>query len=388
MLITRTKYLELSLVLLSLGMALTVTEVGLRYLTPFPITPLSNTIEHELLEYTLDPALPDVDEWGFRNVVTTPEEADLITIGDSHTYGRRVRIEQNFPSHLAKKTNRKIYNFGVGSYGIYHYKILLDRAIELNAKDVVLGFYIRNDLGRNCEILSRSYWRRLAEEAELTLPKCDLPVSLPPDSNRTLGLRFSIFFSNIWKTIKFTATYNAVATLVWDPLWRTLWTPKWNPEEYFALDANHVLSKNLVSQNKYSMSLVDKSTALNLENSKLILKEAQKKFDQNSVRFLVLLIPSKSLAYVTWARRKGVLIPPDLNELVALESTLVETYKDFFESNGIAYADALDHVVAAIERSDKDGDTVYVADEYHPSSLGYEAYADAALEGLRQLDAD
>ena len=57
----RRRYFEISLIALSLAIGISAAEIGLRLLTPFPVTPLSNKLPDEILNYTLDHGLPDVD---------------------------------------------------------------------------------------------------------------------------------------------------------------------------------------------------------------------------------------------------------------------------------------------------------------------------------------
>ena len=149
-----------------------VGEVALRLFTPFPITEFSHKKPHPVFGYVLDPAFDEIDANGFRNRGITMEEADLAVIGDSFTYGYNTAPETSFPSVIAQRTGRKVYNFGIGSYGIYQYVALLDFAADQGFDDVLVALYIANDLGGHCAAISNDYWRRRAAGDGIDLPEC------------------------------------------------------------------------------------------------------------------------------------------------------------------------------------------------------------------------
>lgn len=187
-----------------------MVEIGLRVVTPFPITDHSNKKSHSQLAYTLDSDLPDVDALGFRNSRWTLDQADLAVIGDSHVYGVNVAAEQNFPSILEAKTGRKVYNFGVSSYGIYQYEVLINEAINQDVKDIIVGLYPANDLALTCKVLGTDYWRSYAQEKELILPDCGPSLGDDPSGMNTIGMLKSFLAK--------TAMLQAVQELVWRPI--------------------------------------------------------------------------------------------------------------------------------------------------------------------------
>src|SRR5690606_32083127 len=70
------------------------------------------------------------DLLGFRNE-SIPHIADIITIGDSMTYGNNANITQNWPSHLQHrlKLNSKLYNIALGGWGAIEYIEAFDKAL-------------------------------------------------------------------------------------------------------------------------------------------------------------------------------------------------------------------------------------------------------------------
>src|SRR5579862_4874650 len=53
------------------------------------------------------------DAWGFRNR-QVPQQADIVAVGDSHTYGNTARMEDSWPIVLGHMTGRTAYNMGMG----------------------------------------------------------------------------------------------------------------------------------------------------------------------------------------------------------------------------------------------------------------------------------
>ena len=76
----------------------------------------------------LSPRLRDVDEHRFRNPPDDNERYDIVAIGDSHTFGSNVSWMEAWPHALARGTGHTVYNLGVGSYSIYQYGVLLEKA--------------------------------------------------------------------------------------------------------------------------------------------------------------------------------------------------------------------------------------------------------------------
>lgn len=100
------------------------------------------------------PLYPDIlsmgpnDILGFRNRYV-PNSAEIVTIGDSQTYGNNAPLEFNWPSHLQKtlfKTQSgQVYNMSVGAWGAINYSRILDVAFNLHPRIIVVAFYTGND---------------------------------------------------------------------------------------------------------------------------------------------------------------------------------------------------------------------------------------------------
>ena len=92
-----------------------------------------------------NPQHPDHDARGYRNVRAL-READVVAIGDSHTYGIGVAREEAWPAVLGAQLARPVYSIAHGGYGPGHYERVLPEALALRPRVVVIGVHLGNDL--------------------------------------------------------------------------------------------------------------------------------------------------------------------------------------------------------------------------------------------------
>jgi hypothetical protein len=92
--------------IISLLFSLAILEIGLRSFTPYPISRVSNRVEHEKLGYVMDPNMSEIDENGFRNKELT--SIDIVALGDSHTYGFNVSSDNSWPKLLGRKLKKNV----------------------------------------------------------------------------------------------------------------------------------------------------------------------------------------------------------------------------------------------------------------------------------------
>jgi hypothetical protein len=148
------------LLAISLAISLGIAEMLLRCFTPFPIhSEFANRIPHAELGYVMDPRLKDIDEKGFRNQRAIAD-CDIVAVGDSHTYGYNVSREESWPDVLSTISGRPVYNFGIGGYGAGQYAYLIREATNMHARDIIIGFYLPNEISDYMHYKSTALWRR------------------------------------------------------------------------------------------------------------------------------------------------------------------------------------------------------------------------------------
>ena len=362
---------QLSLIL-SLAVSLLILEGGLRALTTYPLTASSNKQDHSRLGYVLSSGLPDVDELGFRNRSGTLAKASLTLVGDSHVHGTGVALGDDFPSRLGELLGRDVYNMGVGSYGVYHYAVLLDDLLNSSSKEVLLGLYPSNDLVGHCSITTLDSWARFAETQRLSAPPCggeSEAVRMPK------GL-----MSSAWVQL-----HNRVAFL--NAIHHLLRRYRERSDQQFILPANNQVRWNRAAKHARATSLENTDRLIVFKDSLSILERAQRKFADKQIGFAVLLIPSKELVFHDWAVANDWPIEAEFKALLAPQKELMERYISFLTSRGIRFGDATQPMVVALDKTISMDRTLYRSgNDGHPNADGYKVYATVAADLLTADD--
>ena len=177
------------IVLFSALVGLGSIEVGLRILTDFPVSFRTNRVADVNLGYRLDPSLRDVDANGFRNSGMEQADAEVFAVGDSHTYGNNVDQADSWPAVLGRISGRRVYNTGVGSYGIATYHAVLSRILTKHTAVAIVAVYPANDFlprASFCEIDFESpFWS--TETKRINLQLGVLQNDCSNDENRRKG---------------------------------------------------------------------------------------------------------------------------------------------------------------------------------------------------------
>src|SRR4051812_5301457 len=125
--------------------ALILCEIGARMLLR-PGDYLSPVIIRDpILGMRLPADSRGYDGWGFRNP-KVPTSADIVTLGDSHTFGNTAKMDEAWPSVVARLTGRSVYNLAMGGYGPNQYYYLLKtKGVVLKPRTVICGLYMGDD---------------------------------------------------------------------------------------------------------------------------------------------------------------------------------------------------------------------------------------------------
>ena len=68
-----------------------------------------------------------------------------------------------------------VYNFGVGGYGILHYKHVFEMVRAKSPHIIILGLYLPNDLSDVCKLVGLQYWRQYLRENDFPPDFCPRP---------------------------------------------------------------------------------------------------------------------------------------------------------------------------------------------------------------------
>src|SRR5215831_4329229 len=149
--------------LVAISIGLLLAELGARLvLNPADFVRLEVVHDDILGAVPSSSALASFDRWGFRNP-KVPETADIVAVGDSHTYGNTARMVDSWPFVLGRLSGRHVYNMGLGGYGPNQYFYLTKtKALTLRPKMVIWGLYMGDDF-ENAFTLTYGldYWKDL-----------------------------------------------------------------------------------------------------------------------------------------------------------------------------------------------------------------------------------
>jgi hypothetical protein len=352
----------------SLVLSLAGMEATLRLLTAFPIHGrLANRQADSVLGYRMDRRLPDVDANGFRNA-TRPDQAEIVVLGDSHTYGYNVEASESWPSQLATMTGRSVYNMGVGGYGAYQYRALLDEALSLRPRVLVAAVYLLNDAADLCRsqqfVEDRATWERVTglEWAECGTSGSSAALDAQPlsewvssHSASVSWLRWAYGVHRMRRILDGTLQESAKDVVIRDRL---------GARYYFRASTTRARAR--------SVDLPDRHIALGLEQLVLFAGEADRRLRALDGRFVVLFVPTREGVYADELQAAGR--PPGVGSLLKGEAALQAALEDRIRQLGIPHVSA----GADLASAKSEGQRIYPdGEDDHPVGAGYRAYAAA-----------
>lgn len=374
----------------ALAVSLAVSELSLRLLTPFPIGYSKREFD-ERLGYHLKRSSRDIDEQGFRNPPNSYPQAEIATIGDSHTYGNNVHSSTTWPALLEEMTGRPVYNFGVGSYNIYNYHPLVTDCLE-SCLTTIVGLYPANDFSTVFPNMLRAaftsdYWKQ--EQDSLSLELTLLP-------NEKILATGNVNDDNLLRSIKHFAVNNSafISALEYF-VWERIKSPDRRAALLYALfrlDSTSFYhfdgmpwpaSKKRVAVTSMVTDRHDPAISVAVRDFRRLLSAWSTYSTPGQLG--ILIIPSRDLVF---AHRLGCFDTPsaeshdqtDLDEFCAGNSNewqLIQELTETLEQIQIPYHELLPDLIKAAAL----GTQLYPkSDDSHPIAPGYQIYAQGAFD--------
>ncbi len=396
--------------LLTALVTITLLESGLKLLAmaspeverllSSPWSTIPQTLPDPRLGHRPSPEYPGHDRNGFRNP-NVPIEADIIGLGDSQTYGTGVEPRNAWPRQLESMTGEAVYSMAFGGYGPTHSLILWNQAVALRPKVIIEAFYAGNDLydsfnlvynrGLLAELKSRSRSVqssvRSAEESESIAERVSQmyamgeTIDATSSSNESSPLRFLSLHSRLYGLLRRLRYAGARY------LFELKNTPQivWQEQKLFAEEHSryaHVFEKGqykTLFTSEYRLSVLDLQDPRIAEGLQISLKAIRQMNDlatADSIRFLVVLIPTKESVFRDLVERPTA----SYRSLIENEELFLRTTVDFLDRYGIEYVDAL----PALRKQFLAGSQPYqpTADG-HPNVFGHRAIAELISNRLR-----
>jgi hypothetical protein len=123
------------------------------------------------------------DVLGFRNR-GVPAVADVVTLGDSQTYGVNVLLEDSWPGAMQRALGHaSVYTMAVGSWGAVQYADMFVNATAFRPRVIVVAFYSGNDpLDSFGLAYGSELWRELRADPGVTAADAPAVPFPPPES--------------------------------------------------------------------------------------------------------------------------------------------------------------------------------------------------------------
>jgi lysophospholipase L1-like esterase len=366
---------NLALLAASILVTLMLTESALRILD-FPRQPMKpERVKDPILVYKMPADWPGIDKDGFLNR-SIPGQSDIVTLGDSHTYGFNADVDSNWPGRLQKLTGLSVYNLGIGGYGPLQYYYLFDRALQLKPKYIVVGLYLPNDIKGVCHPYQRTqYWKTRAPQEGLDLGYCEQMKIVDEDGQGRNARRADPFL----KVERFVAE-SKIGTLIGiaaSPLLAYL--PNGDDGNVVISHNNNdtVISKMRLRDLHDNMDLNQPKIARSLEMTKTLISRMAARSRQNGIELIVMVIPSREYIFHELLSGSRQDLPEIYQQMASSEAILRADIASWLTAQGLPYVDIAPKLLEAVKSQ---GDIYPRINDGHPLPAGYAAYANALYE--------
>ncbi|MCL4244138.1 MAG: hypothetical protein KJ002_03270 [Candidatus Dadabacteria bacterium] len=344
---------RLCLVVFAFIAALLVAE-GVARIFIDPVDYLWRHLSHDpVLRYKIEPYSAGHDSRGYRNK-HAPEKAGIVALGDSQTYGESAPAKYSWPSILGSLTGKETYNMGIGGYGPAEYFYLFgNEALELKPEVVVAGFYLGNDLADTyTAVYTVERWRHLRRPGAGHDPDSndeskadDAPQAeeaRPVKKPLVDELKHGVYGAAGWFAENSVLYRVITASYLGDRM-----------RQKTMLDRGEKIT--MIDVEEYGIHTgftpVRRLEALDLDKENVreglllalgFFGSMNELAEENGVRFLVVILPTKESVYGEFIEgNPGLRYSAEIDRLLRNEKRVIEEAESYFRENGIPYINLL-----------------------------------------------
>ncbi|MDO8610306.1 MAG: hypothetical protein Q7R95_07185, partial [bacterium] len=374
---TKNRKFQILAIIFGLLFASFIAEIALRIVFPDLLLRVENADfkDQPILKIS---NLHGVDERGFNNKIAL-NKADIVAIGDSHTYG--ITNGASWPKYLSEFSGKIVYGIGMGGFGPAQYYHFLDTAIELDPDIIILGLYTGNDAWDTYRaVYYTDYWIEFRsddfiDDEPLTSKEVN-KVDVRFEGLRDFMRKYSALYKFTAQQTRILREYIGLA----EP--RTIGITNWNTDDPDASlkydDIEKIKTVMWPAHRLRGMNLNDKTVQ---EGSKIMFNffdEIYSKTKENNIKLIFVFIPTKQMAYAKLAEDR-------LNEnqyykgIVENEIKFKNTVNEYCNKRVILCHDLLPDIQEALDGSKQ----LYSESlDDHPIADGYEVYAESIYNFL------
>lgn len=339
------------------------------------------------IRYRGDPNFFGHDTNGFRNA-SMPKQADIITFGDSITYGLGVERSENWPSVLEKFTKRSVYNMSVIGWGTIQPLIYYEEAKSLRPKMIIEAVFLGNDsLNAYDLVYSLNQFPEFKNpdkkiEDEIIKKERESPIRKTLDDvyldimNITPFMTIDIGMTKNFKTFNlFMALYN-ISRATYNRQWSTIKKRARGFKDVEVFESGDMKTLFITGYRHLTINPDDirfrEGTRILLESLKLMNEKAQ----EDNIIFVVLLIPTKEYTFQKLLGKSD--LHRQANEksyegLIFNERDLLQQIIELLKSNNINYVDPSSYLQEKVEQKTQLYPITY---DPHPNALGHQTIAE------------
>jgi hypothetical protein len=342
--------------------------------------------------YRPAPSVLEHDANGWRNIAVAAH-ADIVTLGDSHTYGLGVPAADAWPRRLQDIIGKTVYNMAFNGYGPVDSLILWDEAQALRPSVVLEGFYSGNDL---YDVFARVHYGRQVPDL-MAADRVSREAVRSSEAGQLLKERIEPLFSRCikpsgraWAPYRMLKQYSKAFALV-----RRL---KYEAEQFFP-QGEWEQAKKLAQRDSLCYEVFDdgkartlfapayRASAMDLDDVGIreglrISLEALRRMDAlaraNHIRFVVVLIPTKEMVFAESAEMSA---SQTYKKAIRNEVMVWTMIRAFLDANGIEYVEPL----ARLRKELAEGNQPYpLSLDGHPNAAGHAVIAAAVNDKLNE----
>jgi hypothetical protein len=357
--------LNVVVVVMSLVVAALSCEVIARvFLNPANYLSVS-MVADDVLGMHVAPGSAGFDDWGFRNS-KVPPSADVVAIGDSHTFGNTAAMSDAWPSVVGRLTGLSVYNMGMGGYGPNQYfELFRTHALALHPKWVICGLYMGDDFEnafsvtyglKHWAFLRSGQWKHVnADIWDVPEPKAWYKGVTNLLSAHSIVYRLVVHGPVLGGVKSFLQFRRAMRNQ--DPLTTVLNVPSDGILEAFR-------PTGMVPRLDPNSTAVAEGMSITFR----LLGDMANQCHQRGCQFAVVVIPTKESVFAGYLDADvGLHLHDSLVKTISNEQRAREKLFDFLNRAGIPYVDALPELRGAVR------DHLYAATptDMHPGKNGY-----------------
>ena len=377
--------------LIGVAVGLVMAEFGLRLVEKYQLGDRrgGDVVSDPQLGVRIPPNSPGHDANGYRNAAGR-QQADIVALGDSQTWGVNVQAADAWPQQLEKIVQRPVYNMSVGGYGPVQYWQLIPKAVSFSPKVIVVGLYFGNDL---YDAYSLTYanekYAELRSNSSADLKndtihtKADAFWNEEKDFHNVYG-RNSIAGLSFWLR-----EHSAIGRLLnRNGLWPgatdvdfeidKAWAQAY-PDHGVVCEDDKVRTVFTTAYRLTALDLDEPRVREGLQITKLSLTRMQEQASAANIKLVVMLIPTKESVYAELmnSERKST---GNYARLVNMEEKARQEVLALCATDKLNCVDALPELRKAIERRQQ----IYPSTtESHPNAAGYRVLALRASEAIK-----